>query len=510
MTPATLWTATTILLQIAARLALALAVLRMTGIIRPFKEMPRGLAGLAFLLLVPVTLSVHWAVSLLELTNLASTAELAPATEAVGNALILSSWVVIYVTVQTAATLFVFQVCGLAHAKPRYSELALLGAIILVGLLTTAIDSGHSYYTNPGASLREIARNSALLGIFALGATVVIISGGIDLSAGSTIAFAGTVCAAIMLSLAPKEVASLKPVGLPVVFAAILGTVAVGFLVGTLHAWLITSVRLPPFIATLATLVGLRSFARALCEYATATMGSGKSSQIYFNDPFFKLLRDHVCIAVAAFCVLAIITWIILNFTILGRHIYALGGNENAARLSGIRTDNVKWFAYCFAAFTAAIAAVFYVANVSVAAPVDQARGHELNAIAAAVVGGCSLQGGIGTVSGTILGAIFLRVVIDAVAKVIKTGADVYEGMIVGVVVVIAVTFSQIQQVIASGRKLLPGALGICAIPVLALLSGMMALMTLGKWAGLATGLAAIVLLGALKVYESSQSAAKN
>lgn len=388
----------------------------------------------------------------------------------------------------------------------RFNEIALFGAILLTVLLTMAIDSNHSYYNDPLSSARDIARNTALLGMFALGATVVIIAGGIDLSAGSMIAFSGTICATIMLALAPKAMTDFKPVGPLVVTCAIAGTIIVGFFVGTLHAWLITSIRLPPFIATLATLVGLRSFARALCEYTTGALTTSKSAQINVYDPFFKMLRDNVWIPVSVFIVLAIITWVILSMTVLGRHIYALGGNEQAARLSGIRTDNVKWFAYCFAAITAAIAGIFYVANESVAAPVNQGRGHELNAIAAAVVGGCSLQGGIGTVPGTLLGALFLRVVIDAVAKIIKTGADVYEGLIVGVVVVIAVTFSQMRQLVASGRQMFAGAIGICVIPALALLAGFIVLMTAGSWrnvGGGATFVVTLVLLGGIKLFQS-------
>ena len=214
-------------------------------------------------------------------------------------------------------------------------------------------------------------------------------------------------------------------------------------------------------------------------------------------------MRDNVWISVAVFGVLALFTWIILTRTVLGRHLYALGGNEQAARLSGIRTDNIKWFAYCYGAMTAALAGLFYVANESVAAPVNQGRGHELNAIAAAVVGGCSLSGGIGSVPGTILGAIFLRVVIDAVSKIIKTGADVYEGLIVGIVVVIAVTLGQLGHFAAGGRRLLPGSLGLCAIPTLSIFCGMIISMTAGARVGLASGLAALVLLGILRVWES-------
>ena len=385
----------------------------------------------------------------------------------------------------------------------RSSEWALVLAIILAVAITALIDANHSYYFKPLESARDIARNTALLGIFALGATVVIIAGGIDLSAGSMIALSGTVCAATMLALAPAEMIGFKPVGPLAVVTAVGASLTAGFLVGTLHTWLVTSIRLPPFIATLATLVGLRSFARALCESTTASFTPTKSALINVYDPFFKTVRDNVWISVAVFGVLALFTWIILTRTVLGRHLYALGGNEQAARLSGIRTDNIKWFAYCYGAMTAALAGLFYVANESVAAPVNQGRGHELNAIAAAVVGGCSLSGGIGSVPGTILGAIFLRVVIDAVSKIIKTGADVYEGLIVGIVVVIAVTLGQLGHFAAGGRRLLPGSLGICAIPTLSIFCGMIISMTAGARVGLASGLAALVLLGILRVWES-------
>ena len=147
------------------------------------------------------------------------------------------------------------------------------------------------------------------------------------------------------------------------------------------------------------------------------------------------------------------------------------------------------------------------MANESVAAPVNQGRGHELNAIAAAVVGGCSLAGGVGTVPGTVRGAIFLRVVIDAVSKIIKTGADVYEGLIVGIVVVIAVTFAQIGEMAQGGRRLLPGGLGLCAIPTLAILCGAIATMTAGARAGMiATGVA-VAFLSFVRLWESRRTA---
>ena len=400
---------------------------------------------------------------------------------------------------------------GLSFSKrwwPRQSEWALVVAIGLAVVFTAVVDSNHSYYTQPLESLRDIARNTALLGIFALGAAVVIIAGGIDLSSGSMIALSGTVCATTMLALAPAEVMSFKPVGPLIVAAACGASLLTGFVVGTLHTWLITVVRLPPFIATLATLVGLRSFARAICESSTAALTPTKSALINVADPLFKTVRDNVWIPVAVFLLLAAFTWLLLVRTVLGRHLQALGGNEQAARLAGIRTENVKWFAYCFGAMTAALAGLFYVANEAVAAPVNQGRGHELNAIAAAVVGGCSLSGGVGTVPGTVLGAVFLRVVIDAVSKLIKTGADVYEGLIVGIVVVLAVTFAQAGGSPRPDRRLLPGSLGLCTIPILAVVVGSLTGMTMGGRAGIVTGATTGMLLSALRIWESRKQAA--
>lgn len=389
----------------------------------------------------------------------------------------------------------------------RPGEWTLVLAIVVAIAATAAVDANHSYFFRPLESLRDIARNTALLGIFALGATVVIIAGGIDLSAGSMIALSGTICATTMLALSPQAMMAFKPVGPAVVAAAMAASLLVGFLVGTLHTWLITAIRLPPFIATLATLVGLRSLARALCEGGTAALTPTKSALINVADPVFKTIRDNVWIPVAVFGLLALVTWLILTRTVLGRHLHALGGNEQAARFAGIRTENVKWFAYCYGAMTAALAGLFYVANESVAAPVNQGRGHELNAIAAAVVGGCSLTGGVGTVPGTVLGTIFLRVVIDAVSKIIKTGADVYEGLIVGIVVVIAVTLAQVGQFAKGGRGLLPGALGLCAIPTLAVLCGAIVSMTAGGRMGVVSGVGAAILLALVRFWESRRTA---
>src|SRR5205085_8003894 len=138
--------------------------------------------------------------------------------------------------------------------------------------------------------------------------------------------------------------------------------------------------------------------------------------------------------------------------------------------LSGIKTERLKWLAYCIGAVLSSVAGILYTCDQAVADPQNLGIGYELNAIAAAVVGGCSLQGGIGTIPGTVLGVLFLRTVIDGIAKIIKTGADVYEGMIVGGVVVVAVALTQFREASKRGKRFFAGSLGIVTIFNLALL----------------------------------------
>ncbi len=388
----------------------------------------------------------------------------------------------------------------------RYStELGLLLAIAAV--LAIAMFSSDAYGRKPVQNAQEILRQSALLGVFAIGAAIVIIAGGIDLSSGSVIAFSGSICAALMLVLAPVDAAGHRDtsdLSMWIFAVAILGTLFFGFLIGTFHAWLITVVGLPPFVATLASLVGLRSMARVFIQETTGVI-SDKTDQIYVRDPAFGMLGNTWWIPLVIFLVICFLAWVLMSRTVVGRHLYALGGNETAAHLSGIRTDRLKWLAYCIGAITASIAGILYTAEVGSAAPQVLGKGYELNAIAAAVVGGCSLQGGLGTISGTMLGVVFLRVVIDAVAKIVRFGsADDFEGIIVGVLVVLAVAFNELRHAgRATSKQFFPGILGIWAIAILTLLCGAMATVMFGSTAGWATSVLTAVVLSVRKLAES-------
>jgi ribose/xylose/arabinose/galactoside ABC-type transport system permease subunit len=393
---------------------------------------------------------------------------------------------------------------GAGRWLPRRVEAGLVLALGVVTLVTIALDTQRTYLNNPWASAVDITRQTTMLGIFSLGAAVVIIAGGIDLSTGAVIAFSGSVCASIMLVLDPEAMASPRPpdVSLGVIAAAILGTLFVGFLIGSLHAWLITVVGLPPFVATLASLVGLRSLSRAMIPNVTAFASQSASNQIQIFDARFRYLATSVWIPCVVFIALSFAMWLMLSRTVVGRHLYAMGGNEEAARLSGIRTDRLKWLAYSLSAMLSSVAGILYIGSQSVADPRNLGLGYELNAIAAAVVGGCSLQGGIGTIPGTMLGCLFLRTVMDGIAKVIKTGADVYEGAIVGVLVVMAVAFSQTQAESGRRKEFLPGGLGYVMIGTLSVLVGAMTGFLVGRPAGISTLVVCLAVLCARKVVE--------
>ena len=365
-------------------------------------------------------------------------------------------------------------------ARRHRNEFGLLLAICVV--LGTAIVSNESWQHERTQALNAkiLVRSASVLGIYALGAGVVIISGGIDLSAGSVIAFSATACGGALLFLADKT-SSGQPDMIHLtggmVALAILFALVVGGLIGSFHAWLITSIRLPPFVATLASLVGLRSLARLLIPdlMAASSGGTMNASKITVQDGdrVLRGLFDTWYIPPIILLVLAFCIWVLLAKTVVGRHLYALGGNEEAARLSGIRTDRLKWLAYCVSSVTASLAGILLLAETGTADPSTQGLGYELYAIAAAVIGGCALSGGVGTVLGVLLGALFLRVVTDSVAKMARgVSPDELEGLVVGVLVLLAVAFNELRAAGGLGRPFFAGWLGIVNIGILAILAG--------------------------------------
>ncbi|MCA9198490.1 MAG: ABC transporter permease [Planctomycetales bacterium] len=366
----------------------------------------------------------------------------------------------------------------------RYrNECGLLIAILVVAAVTAAFSDAYHSSAGLADTGRIIARESALVGIFALGAAVVIISGGIDLSAGSVIAFSGMLFFGFLISLVPNEESTGWPntddIALWIVALATLGTLAVAVLIGSFHAWLITVIRLPPFVATLASLVGLRSLARLLVQDITQLQYNQRQETIGIADELLtSVARENWWITCVIWLVLCLATWILLSKTTIGRHLYAMGGNEEAARLSGIRTERLKWLAYCISSVTAAISGILYACYITTSSPASDGMGYELNAIAAAVVGGCSLTGGVGTIAGVILGTVFLRLVIDSVAKLFKSQPDIFEGSVVGALVILAVALNELRGDGGFRKRFFPGALGILNVGILTSLAGVLAAAT--------------------------------
>jgi len=196
---------------------------------------------------------------------------------------------------------------------------------------------------------------------------------------------------------------------------------------------LINAFRLPPFIATLASLAGLRSLATILSDNRSITV----------SDDTFRILGKEYWITIPLFLTIAVLLSLMMGATVLGRHLYALGGNESAARLSGLATRRLKTIAYAISGLLAAIGGLLFFGYTGQANP-TMGMAYELRAITAAVVGGCSLSGGVGSIRGTVLGLILIQIVIKGTGLVVE-GIDPtqVEGLVLGLVVILAVGFNQ-------------------------------------------------------------------
>jgi len=245
-------------------------------------------------------------------------------------------------------------------------------------------------------NLQNIARLVGMYGIFSIGVGIVIITGGIDLSVGS-------ICALLGVLLSMMLVEWEWPAGL-----ALASVVALGAALGAAHGLLITRLRLQPFIVTLCGLLLYRGAARYIARDSTKGFGTGEG---------FAWLRAAASGSVGGIpmpfvimCVVGALAWLLVHRSVYGRHLFAVGHNEVASRYSGVRTRAVVAGAYVTSGTLAAVSAIiiaFYTNSIS---PASHGNFYELYAIAAAVVGGCSLRGGEGTILGIVLGAALLQV----------------------------------------------------------------------------------------------------
>lgn len=318
------------------------------------------------------------------------------------------------------------------RAVVRAPEFGLVAAIAFALGVIYLLDKSGAFFSP--ASRESMLHQVALFGVLAVGAAVVIIAGGIDLSIGAVVALSSVVCARLLTSwLRGGQPDSVAPT--PAVLALGIGlTLALGLAIGLLHALMIVVLRLPPFIATLATMAGLRSLASILSQNRT----------INVKYPAFRELGYNTWWTLAIFAAVAATVSVMMGATVLGRHLFALGGNETAARLSGLPTRRLKAVAYGLSGMLAALGGVLFTGRSGQADP-RLGVTYELIAITAAVVGGCSLSGGVGSIRGTVLGLVLIQVVIKATGQLAPPGIDStqVEGLVLGTVVVLAVAFNQ-------------------------------------------------------------------
>ncbi len=270
-------------------------------------------------------------------------------------------------------------------------DVGLLVLILVVGAVVAIINPR---FLSP-INVSNTANLVGLFGIFALGQAFVIISGGIELSVGSIIALLGVIFIDIISRGTPPG-------------AAMLIVIALGCVIGLVHGLLITRLGLQPFVVTLCGLLIYRGIARWYTEDATAGFPFGAT---YPTLEWITTNRFYgVPHSLIVFLILTAIMGIVLHRSVYGRHLYAVGKNEEAARYSGIRTRGVIIAAYVICTALTAIASIFIAMYTRSISPASHGNFYELYAIAAAVLGGCSLRGGEGSILGVVLGTILLQV----------------------------------------------------------------------------------------------------
>ncbi|WAZ21886.1 substrate-binding domain-containing protein [Streptomyces cinnabarinus] len=273
-------------------------------------------------------------------------------------------------------------------------------------------------------NLLNIGVQAAVTAILAFGVTFVIVSAGIDLSVGSVAALSATVLAW-----------SATSEGVPVVLAVLLA-VATGIACGLVNGFLISYGKLPPFIATLAMLSVARGLSLVISQGSPIAV---PDSVAHLGDTLGGWLPVPVLVMVG----MGLITAFVLGRTYIGRSMYAIGGNEEAARLSGLRVKKQKLAIYAFSGLFAAAAGIVLAARLSSAQP-QAAQGYELDAIAAVVIGGASLAGGTGKASGTLIGALILAVLRNGL-NLLSVSAF-WQQVVIGVVIALAVLLDTVRR----------------------------------------------------------------
>jgi ribose/xylose/arabinose/galactoside ABC-type transport system permease subunit len=358
---------------------------------------------------------------------------------------------------------------------PRMQEAGLFVVILLISLILTIVGGKIQVrgqwvnnFFRPDNLLPNVFTPMSWMAIMALGVTSVIVAGGIDISVGSIFGLAALGCVAVLLRL-PENAPAWKV--LPVAFGVPLG---IGLACGLLNGLLVVGLKIHPFIVTLATLSILRGIALVSTKVGSIPSGDEALPAAFTRDFMLwtvqyprgagapPMILQPMPTIIMLVCL--VVGWVYLSLSIAGRENYAIGGNEEAARFSGLRVNRIKLRVYAISGLCAGIAGMVSCGYYGSAAT-NTGEGYELMVIAAAVVGGASLAGGRGSALGAVLGALVMQLIDNGlyIIKVINLGfvklevSRQYTRIIVGIAIILAVAIDRLGQHLQA-RRLAGGA----------------------------------------------------
>jgi ribose transport system permease protein len=315
----------------------------------------------------------------------------------------------------------------------RFQSYLVLILILVVAAVLSPERNGENVFLD-SRNLLNIIRFASENGIIAIGMTLVIITGGIDLSVGAVMALCAVASAITMMQY---------DMSLPMTLLIVL---SIGTAAGLVNGIISTRLRLQSFITTLATMSVARGIASLWADGYAIPISYGDGENL--APPLYRTLfagsieifELSVPVQVFYFLGIAVIASFVLRQTRFGRHIYAVGGNDTAARLSGINVNRVRIAVFAITGFLVGIAALLHSALVSQGSHID-GQGYELNAIAAVVIGGTNLMGGVGTIGGTVIGALILQILDNILG--LRNVQSEYQAILKGVIIVLAVVLQR-------------------------------------------------------------------
>lgn len=307
-----------------------------------------------------------------------------------------------------------------ARMRTLMRALGMLPVLILLAIGFELI-SGRFLSTN---NLSIVMQQASINIVLAAGMTYVILTGGIDLSVGSILA--ASAMAALIMSLSPEWGVLAIPAGL-----------GMGLLFGVVNGCLIAFLRLPPFIVTLGSLTAVRGIARLM----------GSDTTVFNANLPFAAMGNATLLGIPWLAIIALgvilLSWFILRRTVLGTWIYAVGGNQEAARLTGIKVWLVLLFVYGISGLLAGLGGVMSASRLYAANGLQLGQAYELDAIAAVILGGTSFVGGVGSIWGTLIGALIIAVLSNGL--ILSGVSDIWQFIIKGLVIIVAVSLDRLR-----------------------------------------------------------------